>query len=257
MKAFQHTIMSAAIALAPLGLAEIASAETDNRHGHHATHWGYEGVGAPEHWGSLKDEFQTCSTGMQQSPINITSADVKENARIKPSYSQAALDVINNGHTIQVNYQNDSEIEVAGKTYKLLQFHFHSPSEHTIDGKPADMVAHLVHKADDGQLGVIGVLMNKGKRNPVIDEIWDNLPQGEGAKQSKKFIDVADLLPKDLSYYNYSGSLTTPPCSEGVNWMVLKNPIEVSEDQVAKFTQIFSKSVRPVQPLHGRTITSH
>jgi carbonic anhydrase len=136
-----------------------------------------------------------------------------------------------------------------------LQFHFHSPSEHTVGGKPYDMVAHLVHQSDDGQLGVIGVLIKKGKANAVIDAIWANLPRHAGEhKQSDTQINVAELLPATHGYYNYSGSLTTPPCSEGVNWIVLQTPVEVSAEQVAAFTSLFSKSVRPVQPIHGRTI---
>lgn len=218
-------------------------------------HWGYEGHEGPAHWGDLAAEYATCKTGKSQSPINITAARSAKLADIKFSYQPSALDVVNNGHTIQVNYAPGSNIDVGGKQYKLLQFHFHSPSEHTVDGKPYDMVAHLVHQAGDGQLGVIGVLMKKGKANAVIDAIWANLPKHAGDhKQTDAQINVADLLPVTHGYYNYSGSLTTPPCSEGVNWMVLQTPIEVSAEQVAAFTNIFSTSVRPVQPLHDRPV---
>lgn len=218
-------------------------------------HWGYEGQEGPAHWGDLATEYATCKTGKSQSPINITAAKTVKLADIKFNYQPSALDVVNNGHTIQVNYAAGSSINVGGKQYKLLQFHFHSPSEHTVDGKPYDMVAHLVHQADDGQLSVIGVLMTKGKSNAVIDAIWADLPKHAGDhKRSDKQISVADLLPAKHGYYNYSGSLTTPPCSEGVNWMVLQTPVEVSAEQVAAFTNIFSTSVRPVQPLHGRSI---
>ncbi|WP_197722080.1 carbonic anhydrase [Sulfuriflexus mobilis] len=218
-------------------------------------HWGYEGHEGPAHWGDLAAEYATCKTGKSQSPINISGARPAQLADIRFSYQPTTLDVVNNGHTIQVNYAAGSSIEVGGKQYQLLQFHFHSPSEHTVDGQPYDMVAHLVHQAGDGQLGVIGVLMKKGKANPVIDAIWASLPTQAGEhKQSDTQLNVADLLPAKQSFYNYSGSLTTPPCSEGVNWMVMQAPVEVSAEQVAAFTNIFSKSVRPVQPLHERLI---
>lgn len=150
---------------------------------------------------------------------------------------------------------NGSTITVDGKTYNLLQFHFHSPSEHTVDGKPADMVAHFVHQAKDGQLGVVAVSMNKGKANKTLASLWKHMPAkpGEKKKLSGK-ININGLMPGNKAYYNYSGSLTTPPCSEGVNWIVLKNSVEVSTDQVAALTRLFPLSVRPVQPLNDRVI---
>jgi len=224
--------------------------------GHSGAHWSYAGETSPAHWGDLKSEFSTCKSGKQQSPINITGAHSSAALpAITPRYQSVPLHVLNNGHTIQVNIAPGSHITVAGKQYELLQFHFHSPSEHEVDGTPADMVAHLVHKAADGQLGVIGVLMKKAGNNPLIEKIWKHLPvhQGEYSKAAIT-INAGDLLPKTLDYYHYSGSLTTPPCSEGVNWMVLKNTVEVSADQVRAFTNIFQKSTRPVQPLNGRSL---
>ncbi len=223
--------------------------------GHAGAHWGYDDETGPAHWGDMKHEFTTCKTGKQQSPINISSAHSASLPAITFSYQATPLNMVNNGHTIQVNYAPGSHITVAGKQYELLQFHFHSPSENEIDGKPADMVAHLVHKAADGQLGVIGVLMKKGSRNPLIEKLWKHLltHEGEYSKAAIK-INVEDLLPADRAYYHYSGSLTTPPCSEGVNWMVLKNTVDVSVAQTGAFTNIFHKSTRPVQPLNGRQI---
>ena len=222
---------------------------------HGGAHWSYSGETSPAHWGELKPTFSTCKSGRQQSPINITGAHSVALPVIEPSYQAVPLHVLNNGHTIQINIAPGSHITVAGKQYELLQFHFHSPSEHEIEGTAADMVAHLVHKAADGQLGVIGVLMKRGERNPLIEKIWKHLPQHEGeySKAAIK-INADDLLPAELAYYHYSGSLTTPPCSEGVNWMVLKNMVEVSADQIQAFTDIFHKSTRPVQPLNGRTL---
>lgn len=219
-------------------------------------HWGYEGHEGPAHWGELSHDYHLCKDGKQQSPIDITNAQKGKPGKIKFSYTAGPKNIINNGHTIQVNMNAGSSITVGGKTYNLLQFHFHSPSEHTINGKPADMVAHFVHQAKDGQLGVVAVLLNKGKANTVINQLWKNLPgtAGKGEELSGR-INVQGLMPTNKAYYNYSGSLTTPPCSEGVNWMVLQSPIQVSAEQVRAFTDIFSKSVRPVQPLHGRHVS--
>lgn len=217
--------------------------------------WGYGGHEGPEHWGDLSHDYATCKTGKNQSPININSNTAAKLADIKFSYQATPIDVVNNGHTIQVNYAKGSMLNVGGKAYNLLQFHFHSPSEHEVNGKPYDMVAHLVHQAADGQLGVIGVLMKVGKANPVIGSIWSHMPKKAGENNKMEAtVNVADLLPGNHSYYNYSGSLTTPPCSEGVNWMVMQIPVEVSSEQVAAFTGIFAKSVRPVQAVNDRTI---
>lgn len=224
----------------------------------HEVHWGYEGEGAPDKWGNLKPEYATCKDGKQQSPIDIQSATVKEKAEpIVFDYKGVAENITNNGHTIQVNMGKGSTITVAGKSYELLQFHFHAPSEHTLDGKAADMVAHLVHKSADGQLGVIGVLMNKGTTtNPALTKIWASLPAkvGDSTPLTAASLNASELLPAKRGYYNYAGSLTTPPCTEGVNWMLLKTAVDVSAEQVAAFNAIVSKSVRPVQPLNGRMI---
>lgn len=246
----KYTVIYSSVLATCLVIVSTASVASSGKN-----HWGYEGPEGPSHWGELADDYATCKTGKNQSPINISGLKAASLAGIKFDYKHSALDIINNGHTIQINYAPGSSINLGGKIYKLLQFHFHSPSEHTVDGMPYDMVAHLVHRADDGQLGVIAVLMKKGKKNAVIDAIWSIMPTHAGEKkQTDTKINVANLLPTSTTYYNYSGSLTTPPCSEGVNWMVLKHPVEVSSDQVAAFTNIFSKSVRPVQPLHGRSI---
>ena len=218
-------------------------------------HWGYEGDEGPSHWGDLSNDYATCKTGKSQSPINIDLTTTAKLANIKFNYQASAIDVVNNGHTIQVNYAQGSTLSVGGKNYKLLQFHFHSPSEHEVNGKPYDMVAHLVHQAADGQLGVIGVLMKVGKANSVIASIWNHMPKESGGHNVvDATLNVAELLPSNHRYYNYSGSLTTPPCSEGVNWMVMQTPVEISAEQVSAFTAIFAKSVRPVQPNNGRLI---
>ncbi len=224
--------------------------------GEHAAHWDYEGAGAPHAWGVLKEEYGTCSTGKRQSPIDISPVTISDLSAIQFNYKSSPLELTNNGHTVQANYHTGSYITVGGKRYDLLQFHFHSPSEHTIGGKSYDMVAHLVHKAADGQLGVIGVLFKAGDKNKVIDKLWSNLPTESGETKTVKNtrINALDLLPVDLTYFNYSGSLTTPPCSEGVNWMVMATPSSISEKQVKQFTDLFPLSVRPTQPLNGRVV---
>lgn len=226
---------------------------------HAATHWSYEGAGAPENWASLDDKFNVCGQGQSQSPIDIqTKGLTKESKPIEFHYTTSKINVVNNGHTIQANYDNGSYALIGGKKFNLLQFHFHSPSENTIDGAPADMVAHLVHKAEDGTLGVIGVLFKAGKENEFLKPIWSSLPLNSGSKtESEDTIFASNLLPEDKSYFHFTGSLTTPPCSEGVNWNVMSTTVEASTSQIEAFTSIFSKSVRPVQALNGRTVAFH
>jgi carbonic anhydrase len=221
------------------------------------THWSYEGHGSPSHWGDLKIDYATCGTGMEQSPIDISNVDTRGADAIAFHYQPSKLNIVNNGHTIQANYDAGSYIERAGKRFDLLQLHFHAPSEHTIDGEPADMVAHLVHKAEDGQLAVVGVLFAEDAANEFITPIWDNMPTHKGKVATDITIDANSLLPVERSYYHYAGSLTTPPCSEGVSWNVLENTVTVSADQVAAFKAIFPLSVRPTQAINGRNISKH
>ena len=223
---------------------------------HDEVHWGYEGSNGPYYWGDLKDEFATCKDGKRQSPIDISAAIVTSLADIEIDYQDTPLDIVNNGHTIQVNYQPGSHITIGSKQFDLLQFHFHSPSEHTVGGKAYPMVAHLVHKASDGQLGVIGILLKEGKANALIDQLWTHLPPhaGEKASVEGELVNVSGLLPVDMTYFNYSGSLTTPPCSEGVNWMLLATPVSLSAEQIERFRSLYTFNARPVQPINGRPI---
>jgi len=249
---------------------ELASAEeTEAKHvsskeqhmaessGHeHAPHWSYSGEGAPYLWGSLKKEFATCGTGKSQSPIDISSVTVSSLPAINVDYKDTPLDVVNNGHSIQVNYAEGSSITVGGKRYALLQFHFHAPSEHTIGGKSYPMVVHLVHKADDGQLAVIGVMIRAGYENHLINKIWQHIPAavGESVKVADVSVNAIGLLPRDPTYFDYSGSLTTPPCTEGVHWMFMAAPIDLAAGQIEKFTALYTGNNRPVQPLNGRVV---
>ncbi len=223
-------------------------------------HWSYEGSENPSHWAKLSSEFATCETGHSQSPIDIHSFQAKTlsqtiDADIEFDYRSAPLEVINNGHTIQVNYSEGSSVKINGQKYELLQFHFHTPSEHTFEGKAYPMEAHLVHKNASGNYAVIGLLIQAGQENQLMKTIWAQIPETGKVNTIKDIsIDVSSFLPANQSYYNYQGSLTTPPCSEGVDWYVMKQPIEADKAQIEQFSAIYQLNARPVQPLHGRMI---
>src|SRR5207302_357340 len=207
-------------------------------------------------WGEMKPEFATCKTGKTQSPIDIKDATGADLPPIAFAYKPAPLRIVDNGHTIQVNVPPGSSIAVGDKSYELVQFHFHRPSEEKINGKAADMVVHLVHRGPDAKLAVVGVLLKKGKEHPLIATLWSNLPaekEKESAVDSVS-IDPSALLPADRAYYTFDGSLTTPPCTEGVTWYVLKSASEVSAAQVARFRKIYRRNARPVQPRNDRVI---
>lgn len=234
-------------------------------------HWCYDGSleCGPDHWGTLSSEFHMCKDGTQQSPVelyrHVNSATL---SAINFNYSGTPLKVKNNGHTIQVDYAPGSTATIGGQTYNLLQFHFHSRSEHTRRGRTYDMELHLVHMNDFGQLAVVGVLLTEGNYNSAIQRLWDVMPTQVGVNEVLgSQINVSDLLPSRRDYYHYSGSLTTPPCSEGVNWNVFEYPIQVSAGQLAQFRAIaisdpegdivFDNINRPVQPLNGRVIQEY
>ena len=223
---------------------------------HAAEHWSYGGHGGPPEWGALSPEFATCKVGKHQSPIDIRGAKSANLPAIQFNYQPAELALIDNGHTIQVNYPPGSWIDVGGERYDLVQFHFHHPSEEKVDGKAHAMVAHLVHKNAEGKLAVVAVLLDGGGDNATIDTIWKNLPK-EKEKQvavSGTTIDASALLPKDRAYYTFEGSLTTPPCSEGVRWLVMKSPTKISDGELATFAGVYPMNARPTQPLNGRSI---
>lgn len=259
MKKFFHVVVS--IFILPVGLAGLPALghASDSTHSHqkHEIHWGYKGEGAPDKWGSLKPDYELCGKGQQQSPINIEGPSKGGNVGpIAFSYSASPLKVLNNGHTIQANYQPGSSIRIGEETYNLLQLHFHSPSEHLVKGASSNMEAHLVHKNDKGQLAVVGVMIKEGKANSNIQAIWDNIPQEVNKEKTVDgaTLNAANLLPQDKSYYHYKGSLTTPPCSEGVRWFVLKTHMEASAEQITKFLSVVHENARPAQPLQGRSI---
>ncbi len=221
----------------------------------HTVDWGYTSGGGAYKWAELNSSYELCGSGAMQSPININQFVQEDLPALELTYSPVPLVVENNGHTVQVNYAPGSSFSIGGKAYALQQFHFHTPSEHYIDGAPYPMEAHFVHKAEDGSLAVVGVTMKVGAHNPVIEGIWQNVPQA-GEIKSVNMVELSadDLMPEDKSYYSYDGSLTTPPCSEGVSWYVLKDPIEISEKQLTAFQAVFPVNARPVQALGDRSV---
>lgn len=221
-------------------------------------YWSYGGTENPTQWGKISNDFALCELGRDQSPINIKNAIEDSPAKIDFDYKPSPLVVVNNGHTIQVNYAQGSSVTINGEKYALLQFHFHTPSEHNINDKASAMELHLVHRNGSGQLAVVGVMLNQGKSNSLIAEIWKQIPAvGDTNPVSDRMINAANLLPSKKSYFSYTGSLTTPPCSEGVSWNLLVDPITVSEEQVETFTKIYQVDARPLQPMNGRTVQLH
>ena len=219
-------------------------------------HWSYSGADGPAAWGSLSSAYALCSTGHQQSPINITHPQQAGLAGIKTDYKAGPLSIVNNGHTIQVNVAPGSTMSIGHSSYKLLQFHFHTPSENVVDGKAYPMEVHFVHIDDNGHLGVLGVFFKKGKENAALGEIWAKMPKSAGKAQTHNDVVVngRDLLPTNMDYYRFVGSLTTPPCSEGVQWHVAKTPIEASSEQLSQFNDLIGNNARPVQHMGHRLL---
>jgi carbonic anhydrase len=219
-------VLACALALVP---AAAYAEETQH-------HWGYGGEHGPRHWAEMNAEYEACGVGKAQSPIDIRDAVPAKLDAIEFDYHPTPLHIIDNGHTIQVNYEPGSSISVGGKRYP--------------------MVAHLVHKNAEGELAVVAVLLKEGARNPVVKTLWTGLPKEKEKERvmEQVKINAASLLPKNHKYYTFAGSLTTPPCSEGVTWFVLATPKAISKEQVARFGKIYRANARPVQPLNGRAV---
>ncbi len=220
-------------------------------------HWSHhKGVDGPENWKNLCDNFKDCG-GKSQSPIDINTQSVVKAVDLKSPnfhYDKSKVTIINNAHTVQFNVDGENTVNLNGKNYKLLQFHYHAFSEHTINGKHFPLEVHFVHKHSDTDFAVIGVMFIAGKENELFKKYLDKFPTKKGEYATNEVIDLAKLLPENKSYYYYNGSLTTPPCTEVVNWYVLKNPIEASREQLDKFSNILNNNYRPVQPLNGRKV---
>jgi carbonic anhydrase len=223
--------------------------------GGHNIHWTYEGEEGPEHWGELDPSYATCRQGKSQSPIDIANATSQDLANVAFHYQPSAVRILNNGHTVQVNYDAGSYIEIEGQRYDVVQFHYHAPSEHAIHGQLFAAELHIVHRNANGQLAVVGILLDQGAENAAYQPVLDNLPGEESPEKNAGVkVNVMDLLPAVQTTYRYSGSLTTPPCTEGVSWFVMTTPVELSAAQIAAFEKVFEGNNRPVQSLNGRTL---
>jgi carbonic anhydrase len=223
------------------------------------TPWSYEGAKGTDHWGDLDPDYAACKLGKEQSPIDITSAEKADLPALRFEYKSGPLNIINNGYTaVRVDYAsgNGNFLIVGDKRFELTQFHFHRPSEEYIHGKPYDMVLHLMHAASDGKVAGVAVLLKVGNANSTIHQLWVYMPKTAGKLEEIPGVHVnpASLLPNDTGYYTYQGSQTAPPCTEGVAWIVLKSPIEISIQQVNAFAKLYPHDVRPVQPLNGRVV---
>jgi len=234
-----------ALSLIALGSAPAGASET-------AHHWAYSGPGGPAHWS------ETCAAGKSQSPIDIRAASTTHK-KLPPlvfGYKPTALHIVDNGHSIQVDVDKGSTVAAGGVRFPLVQFHFHKPSEEVIDGRHSAMVVHLVHRDAEGNLAVVAVLLRDGATNSLVSTLWRNLPKQKGREESPPGvkIDPSQLLPADRSYFTYVGSLTTPPCTEGVRWFVLKSPVSLSAAEIGIFGKLYPANARPLQRVNGRQI---
>lgn len=222
-------------------------------------HWGYTGEADPAHWGELSDSFEACGRGQAQSPIDIQDAAAIQAVLpdLKFHYKPFPLELVNNGHSIQVSGVSEDGFAVENHTFDLVQFHFHSPSEYHLNGKTYPLELHMVHKRDDGALAVVAVMFEAGEANPALEAVFAHLPQTAGAPQkvANVSVDMNAFLPTDRHYYRLMGSLTTPPCSEGVNWYVLETPMTASQAQIDAFAHLFPEGdARPLQAANSRLI---
>ena len=250
MRRFIDAIVATALAFVML-VAAPSSVAADKA-------WAYTGPNAPPKWAKLEKGFATCGSGTTQSPIDIPDAHARK-GDLPPllfNYKAVPLKIVDDGHTIQVNYPPDSWLSVEGKRYELVEFHFHKPSETKINGKGQEMDVQLVHKDKDGKLAIVAVFLDQGKENPLIKTLWSSLPETKEKEMvlPDVKINAFGLLPQNKEYYTFKGSLTTPPCTENVTWYVLKVPSQISPEQVARFGKIYPMNARPVQPLNDRDI---
>ncbi len=250
-------LMVTLLLVAFLGLSACApkSTSTPTAESHTLPHWTYEGEEGPSNWGKLDPAYETCTTGKSQSPIDISKAIEQDLSNITFHYQPSKVNILNNGHTVQVNYDAGSYIELDGARYDVAQFHYHAPGEHEIDGKSFAAELHIVHKSAAGSLAVVGILFQEGAENAAFAPLIQSLPaEKTDVKDAGVTINAADLLPSVQTTFRYSGSLTTPPCSEGVHWLVMTTPVELSTAQLSKLESIFGGNNRPVQPLNDRPL---
>lgn len=261
-KSIYVSLFSIVLVLSLAGCSSVSQVENTGKQeskSRHDVHWSYDGETGSNQWGTLDSSYSPCLNGTEQSPINIDPSKVKADpaaANMQINYKPAIFSFIHNGHTIQANpiTQNNS-IVLDGKEYPLVQFHFHKPSEHQLNGKESAVELHLVHKNEKGKLAVLGVLLNEDSTNEIISKVWAHLPKQKGQTENvDQPINLIKLLPENKTSFRYNGSLTTPPCSEGVKWIVFENTMAMSKEQVEAFGKIFPDNHRPVQPINVREV---
>jgi len=220
-----------------------------------STHWSYEGDTGPENWSKINTAWASCNTGNRQSPIDLRDGIKVDLEQIVFDYQPSSFNEIDNGHTVQVNVAGGNFLTVGGTTYELQQFHFHRPSEERVNGKGTEMVVHMVHKSYDGKTAVLAVLLERGAANPMIQTVWNNLPLEKLTTVTPSIVlDVNEILPARRDYFTYMGSLTEPPCTENVLWIVMKQPMTASPQQMALFSRLYPFNARPVQAGNGRMV---
>ncbi len=219
------------------------------------THWSYEGDSGPANWSKINVDWAKCGNGSRQSPIDIRDGMKVELEQISFDYHPSSFNVVDNGHTVQVGVSGGNYITVQNRMFELQQFHFHRPSEERINGKAFEMVVHLVHRDAEGRLAVLALLLERGAPQATIQTVWNNLPLEKfETMQPTILLDPAEMLPVRRDYYTYMGSMTEPPCSEGVLWLVMKQPVQASPAQMALFSRLYPLNARPIQPGNGRII---
>ena len=258
-------LMTALVACGPSAGHQAENTSERELEGHGEVHWGYAGDEGPEHWADLSPDFALCRDGAEQSPIDLTGAVPIDDAGIERRMGTEVLtveqrarvmDLVDNGHTIQVTNDVPMALDLDGVHYELVQFHFHAPSEHTIDGEHAPLEVHLVHKSAEGRFAAVGILVEEGEHDVLWDPIIGSLPEGPGDDRHLEDLNLDMSEPRSLStrYYRYEGSLTTPPCSEGVEWIVMAEKRQISPEQMSAMVLRLHDNNRPVQPLGERKI---
>lgn len=238
-----------------LGQTADVLAQSAPRYSSDSRHWAYDGDQGVDHWGMLSPAYMTCETGSHQSPIDITMPGEDQGSdRLQFHYRQADIQAMHNGHSIQVRVSPGSELYVNGRTYGLMQFHFHEPSEHHIEGKTSPFELHLVHRDRTGHIVVVSLLADLGAGHPVVSALWSSLPMHAGESAPSRQLDLPALIPNNLHHFAYHGSLTTPPCTEGVQWIVMKDKISIAQAQIDQFVALVGHNARAIQSTHDRPV---
>jgi carbonic anhydrase len=246
-----------ALAAFALGMATLAAIHSAAQ----TTPWEYEGKRGELNWGKLNPAYQACSKGHEQSPIDIRGARLnKALTPIEFHYIAGPVTLVNDGHTVVAHVNPGSYIVAGGVRYELVEFDFHHPGEEAVKGKLSDMSVHLVHRSADGKMAVIAVrfIEDAGSPNAVLAELWPHLPRTAGAAEKvAEMVSAGGLLPADRGYWTYMGSLSTPPCTEGVRWFVFEQDLSLSRDQLRVFAALFRVNSRGLQEAHGRRIEAN